>query len=368
MTGTVAFVLGTRPEIIKLTPLIRECERRDEPFSLVHTGQHYSDELDSVFFEQLELPQPDHQLGVGSKPHGAQTGAMIAEIERVLLDDPHEIVVVQGDTNSVLAGAIATSKLDARLGHVEAGLRSFDRDMPEEVNRKLADHAADYLFAPTERAEARLAEEGVPDERIYLTGNTVVDAAHANLELAERKSTALSDNDLSSGEFALLTVHRAENVDDPDRFGDVLKGVALAAADLDRPVLYPIHPRARESLREFDLEVPGAIELVEPLDYLDFLLLERHADVVFTDSGGVQEETCILGTPCITVRDSTERQETISVGANLLVGTEPALIRRGARTMAEHDGDWENPFGDGTAGERILDVLLAEPEPLEVTE
>jgi UDP-N-acetylglucosamine 2-epimerase (non-hydrolysing) len=368
MTGRIAFILGTRPEIIKLTPLIRGCERRNQPFTVVHTGQHYSEELDGMFFEQLDLPMPDYELGVGSKSHGKQTGEMIAGIEQVLLDHPHDVVIVQGDTNSVLAGAIAASKLETKLGHVEAGLRSFDREMPEEINRILADHAADYLFAPTDQAATHLADEGIPDDRVFVTGNPVVDAVRHHVELAERKSTALSDHGLASGEFALATVHRAKNVDDPDRVRDVLEGVALGAADLDQPVLYPIHPRAERSLDQFDIEVPERIQLVDPLDYLDFLLLELHAGLVFTDSGGVQEEACILGTPCVTVRESTERPETIDVGANLLVGTDPAPIRRGARTMVRRDLDWENPFGGGTAGEQILDVLLADPDRLEVAE
>jgi UDP-N-acetylglucosamine 2-epimerase (non-hydrolysing) len=354
---SITVVLGTRPEIIKLAPVIRACEKQDVPFSILHTGQHYSDNLDSVFFEQLELPTPDYNLEIGSDSHGAQTAAMIEGIESVVTDLDPDVVLVQGDTNSVLAGGIVTSKLDVQLGHVEAGLRSFDRDMPEEINRVLTDHAAEYLFAPTDNAAELLREEGLPEERIYVTGNTVVDAVEQHREFAREKSDILTELELEAEEFGLMTAHRAENVDDRDRFEDILAGIHQAATAIGMPMVYPIHPRARNRLEEFDLSVPDSIRLVEPLDYLDFLRLEAAAALVFTDSGGVQEETCILGTPCITVRDNTERPETIDVGSNVLVGTTPSDIRAAAHRMLGRSGEWNNPFGDGTASEHILDVL-----------
>lgn len=354
----IAIVLGTRPEIIKLAPVIRECDRRDLSLSLIHTGQHYSDELDAVFFDQLELPTPDHELAVGSDTHGAQTGEMLGDIEAILLEIDPDIVLVQGDTNSVLAGAIATSKLPIALGHIEAGLRSFDRDMPEENNRVLTDHVADYLFAPTSISQEHLVDEGIDPDRIFVTGNTIVDAVHQHQGLATEKSAVHSTLSLEDRDYALLTAHRAENVDDRDRFGGLLDGVARAADALDIEVVYPIHPRAENRLAEFDLSVPDAIRVVDPLDYLDFLALETDAELVFTDSGGVQEEACILSVPCVTLRSSTERPETIDVGANRLVGTDPMRIQDGAAAMDETEPDWENPFGDGTAAARIVDVLL----------
>lgn len=354
----VAFVLGTRPEIIKLSPLVRACHRREIPHTVVHTGQHYSESLDTVFFEQLELPAPDHNLAVGSGTHSEQTAEMILGIAEVLSDEQPTDVIVQGDTNSALAGAIAASKQNTALGHVEAGLRSFDREMPEEINRILADHAADSLFAPTGEAARLLEAEGIDADRITVTGNTIVDAVSQNLELATRKSTVLEEYDLEPDEFYLLTAHREENVDDPDRFAGILGGVGEFARRTDRPVLYPIHPRARENLAAFDLSVPPSVRLVDPLGFLDFLVLESSARLVITDSGGVQEETCILQTPCLTVRDTTERPETVDVGANRLVGTEPSTILAGADEMVSRDGSWSNPFGDGTAAERILDSLL----------
>lgn len=354
----LTFVLGTRPEIIKLAPVIRACDRQEIPYSLVHTGQHYSENLNRTFFEQLDLPAPDYNLGVGSGSHGEQTGAMLAGIESILLDDSPDVVLVQGDTNSVLAGAIATSKLEIELGHVEAGLRSFDRDMAEETNRVLADHTADYLFAPTADAATLLRQEGLPDDRIFVTGNTIVDAVQEHTQLAVRKSTVLSAFDLTAGQFALMTAHRAENVDDPERFAGILDGIGRFASESGLEVIYPIHPRARERVEELDLTVPAAIRTVPPQDFLDFVQLERNAALVFTDSGGVQEETCILQTPCVTVRDSTERPETLDVGSNTLVGTVPDAIVAGADTMLDSDPTWENPFGDGCAADRILDILV----------
>lgn len=358
----IAIVLGTRPEIIKLSPVIRECERRDLPYTLIHTGQHYSDELDSVFFDQLELPEPDYHLDVGSDSHGAQTGKMLAEIEQALLDVEPDVALVQGDTNSVLAGAIAASKLPVDIGHVEAGLRSFDREMPEETNRVVTDHVADYLFAPTDTSADNLRDEGFDESRIHVTGNTVVDAVHQHRTLATEKSTILDDLDLTPGEYALLTAHRAENVDDRARFADLLNGVERVSTELGVDIVYPIHPRARNRLDEFGLDVSSCIELIEPQDYLDFLELEQAATVILTDSGGVQEEACILGVPCVTLRDSTERPETIDVGANRLVGIDPDAIRNGAVEMADVATDWENPFGDGNASKRILTALGQSPE------
>jgi len=349
--------LGTRPEIIKLSPVIRVCQDRDVPFSLIHTGQHYSDELDSIFFERLELPTPEYNLAVGSTSHGEQTGQMITEIEAMLEAEQPEVVLVQGDTNSVLAGTIAAAKMNGiEVGHVEAGLRSFDREMPEEVNRRLADHAADYLFPPTETSRDLLLAEDLPKERITISGNTIVDAVMQNVEIAHQRSDILSELGIQD-QFGLLTAHRAENVDNRDRFVTLLESVSTVARDQGLSVVYPIHPRAEERLSEFNIDVPKEINLIEPQDFLDFLVLEDKAKIVFTDSGGVQEETCILQTPCVTLRANTERPETVEVGANRIVGVEAAAVAEGVREMLAVETDWENPFGDGMAAEQILDTL-----------
>ena len=354
MSTHIAFVLGTRPEIITLAPVIRACVDGDVPFTVVHTGQHYSEKLDEVFFTDLHLPEPDYNLAVGSGTHGEQTGTMLIDIEQILLDEDPDVVLVQGDTNSALAGGIAAMKLDAKLGHVEAGLRSFDREMPEELNRILVDHGADLLFPPTEDSAARLREEGIPPERVTITGNTIVDAVLQNRDIAAEHSDALEDLDLAAGEFVLLTAHRPGNVDDPDRFAKLLEGVNRYAELANTTVVYPIHPRSAEKLEAFDLTVPERIRCVEPLNFLDFLHLEDTASLVFTDSGGVQEETCILGTPCVTLRENTERPETLDVGSNVLAGPEPESIVVNAFEMQTKSTDWELPFGDGNAAARIL--------------
>ncbi|MGM0591284.1 MAG: non-hydrolyzing UDP-N-acetylglucosamine 2-epimerase [Halobacteriota archaeon] len=350
----LATVLGTRPEIIKLAPVIRECRRRGISNAVIHTEQHYSKRLSDVFFDQLELPTPDYTLGVGSGSHGHQTGEMLAAVEDALADIQPRTVLVQGDTNTALAGALAASKLDTNLGHVEAGLRSYDRQMPEEVNRVLCDHAADELFAPTPTAVENLRAEGLPEERISLTGNTVVDALERHRELARDRSPVLEHFDVTEGDYGLVTVHRAATVDDQNRFADVLAGIDRVARRFDLEMVYPIHPRARSNLNSFD--VPPTVRLVDPLDYLDFLRLESEAALVLTDSGGVQEEACVFGVPCVTLRANTERPETLAVGANRLAGVTPEGILETATAMLEAERDWDNPFGDGRAAERILET------------
>ena len=358
MTDTeLAFVLGTRPEIIKLAPVLKECDRRGLSTHVVHTGQHYSDSLDEIFFEQLELDLPDVNLAVGSGTHGEQTGEMLAAVEAELLEHEPSVVLVQGDTNSTLAGALAGAKLNINVGHIEAGLRSFDREMPEETNRIVVDHVSDHLFPPTTEMATLLRKEGLPDSRITVTGNTVVDAITAYDGVAAETSEVLSELDLQPGGFALLTAHRAETVDDRESFANVLDGVARAADRLDLDVVYPIHPRAQERLDAFGISVPEAVRTIEPLGFIDFLRLESTAALAFTDSGGVQEETCVLGTPCVTLRYGTERPETAFAGANVVAGHDPADIVDAASLMHGKVGSWDPPFGDGQAAGRIVDAL-----------
>jgi UDP-N-acetylglucosamine 2-epimerase (non-hydrolysing) len=364
---TVTFVLGTRPEIIKTAPVILECDRRDVPLDILHTGQHYSESLDDVFFEQLQLPTPETNLDVGSGSHGSQTGEMVSKIEAELLAREPEVVVVQGDTNSALAGALAGCKLDMEVAHIEAGLRSFDREMPEETNRVLVDHVSEYLFPPTDGAADQLRREGIPDSRITVTGNTIADAVQQYSTQATVESDVLEHIDVDPDGFYLLTAHREENVDHPERFEALLSGVDRYATKTGTEVIYPIHPRAREQLRNVGIQLPDSIRLVEPQDFFDFLRLESAASLVFTDSGGVQEESCILGTPCVTLRYSTERPETVHVGANCIAGLATQDIVSAAEQMASKSGAWDSPFGDGRASERILAALDIEavPEPPE---
>lgn len=360
----LAIILGTRPEIIKMSPVIRAAQQDPDvdPF-ILHTGQHYSYELDQVFFEQLGLPEADHNLDVGSGKHGEQTGKMMSGIEEILEQEAPDAVLVQGDTNTVVAGAMVASKMDGViLGHVEAGLRSYDRSMPEEHNRVVADHLSDLLFAPTEDAAEILRKENLPDGRIHVTGNTIVDAVQQNRKVAEEKSTILEDLGLRPGGYILMTAHRQENVDDEARFKGIIDGVNQLARELDVPVIYPIHPRARKMLDRFELDT-GDIQLSEPVAFLDFLHLEANARLACTDSGGVQEETCILGTPCLTLRENTERPETLEVGSNRLAGTDPTRIVKEGLSVADAPRDWGNPFGDGQAGQKILTLTRQETQP-----
>ena len=352
-----AIILGTRPEIIKMSPIIREFERKNLDYFIIHTSQHYSYEMDRVFFEQLELPEARYNLDVGSGTHGQQTAKILAGIEQILMQEMPDAVLVQGDTNTVLAGALAASKLHIKVGHVEAGLRSYDRRMPEETNRVLTDHCSDHLFAPTEKAREILLGEGIPADSIYCTGNTIVDAVRQNVELAAERSSILDELDVEPGGYFLATAHRQENVDDPARFTGILKGLESVAEEFGMPVIYPIHPRSQKRIKEFGISTNENIKLIDPVDFMSFLHLENNACLVLTDSGGVQEETCILGVPCVTLRDNTERPETVEVGANVLAGTEPERILDCARGMVDGEREWKNPFGDGKVGEKIRRVM-----------
>jgi UDP-N-acetylglucosamine 2-epimerase (non-hydrolysing) len=352
----ISIVLGTRPEIIKFSPIIRECTRLNQDFFILHTGQHYSYSLDKVFFQQLELPETEYNLDVGSGTHAEQTGKMIIGIEKVLLKEKPNVVLVEGDTNTVLAGALSAAKLGIRVGHVEAGLRSYDRKMPEEINRVLADHCSDLLFAPTLKSKSTLLGEGISEDKVFVTGNTIVDAVYQNIEIIRRKAEKERLRGMKKGGYFAVTVHRQENVDNPQRFHDILKGLEALHKEFDCPIIYPIHPRAKKKLREFNLK-PRGVEVVNPLDYLSFLQLENNAKLVLTDSGGVQEETCILRVPCVTLRDNTERPETLEVGSNVLAGTNPDAIIAKVHSMLNKRRRWKNPFGDGKAAHRIVRIL-----------
>ena len=358
----LSLILGTRPEVIKMSPVVRACECQGLGWFMIHTGQHYSYNMDRVFFEQLKLPDARYNLDVGSGRHGEQTGRMLTGIEKVLMKEKPDVVLVEGDTNTVLAGVLAASKLGVRVGHVEAGLRSYDRRMPEEINRIVADHISDYLFAPTEKARDILLDEGISDEKIFVTGNTVVDAVYQNLEIANTRDGTLesiqeTEPNLGADGYFLATAHRQENVDDATRFAGILKGLELVSREFSLPVIYPIHPRSKKMMTQFGIGAEG-VAFIEPLNYLSFLKLEANARLVLTDSGGVQEESCILRVPCVTLRDNTERPETVEVGANVLVGTNPERILNGVKTMFNRGNDWENPFGDGQAGEKTINVLI----------
>lgn len=362
-----AVVLGTRPEITKLAPVIWFMEGRGLPYVLVHTGQHFTPEMDSVFFEQLQLPEPTVNLRAGEPgaSHGAQTGAMLAGLERVFVDLGVDRVMVLGDTNTVLAGVLAAAKMNIPVGHVEAGLRSFDRTMPEEVNRVVADHVATQLYAPTRQAVANLAAEGLVTG-VLLTGNTIVDTVQAMSERADSDGL-LKRHGLGSRGFVFVTLHRQENTDHPERLALLLEGLRRTAAVTGLPLVYSMHYRTKARIEAYGFEdrlagIPGLILLHPPVDLLQSLAFQRHARIVLTDSGGLQEEACILGTPCVTLRDNTERPETIELGCNVLAGCRPESIVESVEKMLARKGGWPNPFGDGLAAQRCVAAIYERPD------
>jgi len=353
----ISIILGTRPEIIKMSPIIRELENRNLDYFILHTGQHYSYNLDKIFFKDLELPLPKYNADVGSGTHAEETGRMLIAIEKILQKDKVDVVLVEGDTNTVLAGALAAVKLHVLIGHVEAGLRSYDREMPEEINRILTDHISNYLFAPTDLAEQNLIKEGISKDKIFITGNTITDAVYQNLEISKKKVDILDKLNLSSKKYFLVTVHRQENVDRIEQLEGIFKGLELIYNEFKYPLIYPIHPRAMKRISEFGLEIPKGVRLVDPIGFLEFLQLEAGACLVLTDSGGVQEETCILKVPCVTLRNNTERPETLQVGSNILAGTNKEEIFKGAKIMLDKENNWDSPFGYGNAGKKTIEIL-----------
>ena len=352
----VAVVVGTRPEIIKMAPIIKDLEKRGADFFIIHTGQHYSYNMDEIFFKQLELPHANFKLEVGSGSHAEQTAKILTGVEKILTHEKPDVILVEGDTNSVLASALAASKLHIKVGHVEAGLRSGDKQMPEEINRILTDHCSDYLFAPTEISKTNLIRESIDEVKIFITGNTIVDALTQNLEIAKHEVTALQKLNLDPKNYFLVTLHRQENVDNRERFVSILEGLDKVGSEIGIPVVYPVHPRARKMMTEFNLN-PMNLKLIEPQDYFSFIQLESNARLILTDSGGIQEEACILRIPCVTLRDNTERPETIEVGANLLAGSTANKIVDCSYKMMDKATDWFNPFGEGKAAERIINIV-----------
>jgi UDP-N-acetylglucosamine 2-epimerase (non-hydrolysing) len=355
--GTVCFVVGARPNFVKSTPVLLALQGLGTPALLVHTGQHYDREMSEIFISELGLPEPDIFLGIGSGTHAEQTARALVGIETVLRERQPDLVVVPGDVNSTLAGALAAVKLGIPVCHLEAGLRSFDRSMPEEHNRRLTDHISDLLLVHSESAIANLAGEGIRRD-VLLVGNTMIDSLLTHVEAA-RALRAWQRLDVSSGEYALVTLHRPALVDDDER----LSGTVDALIELARsvPVVFPVHPRTRARLETGGhtrrLE-QSRIVTSEPLSYLEFIGLEADARVVVTDSGGVQEETSVLGVPCFTIRDSTERPVTVDLGTNIVLGGRPECIAEVARLLDAPKRGGPIPLWDGRAGRRAADALV----------
>jgi UDP-N-acetylglucosamine 2-epimerase (non-hydrolysing) len=355
-------VVGARPNFMKVAPIVAAMKRREREFSplVVHTGQHYDAAMSDAFFQDLNLPQPDVYLGVGSASHAAQTAAVMERFEPVVLAEKPDWVLVVGDVNSTLACALVCVKLGVKVAHVEAGLRSRDRTMPEEINRLLTDQIADLLLTPSADANENLLREGIPDERIRLVGNVMIDSLYQHLE-ASRKSQIKNELGLTEKNYAVLTLHRPANVDDPITLERIL--AALETIGKELPLVFPVHPRTRKTIAQHGLDQRvrelTSLRLIEPLGYLDFLSLYSGARLVLTDSGGIQEETSVLGIPCLTLRENTERPITVTMGTNKIVGTDPAVI-----VAAAHAALAENvkpaisiPLWDGHTADRILQSL-----------
>ncbi len=348
----VASIVGARPQFIKCAPVSRELRKEDREV-LIHTGQHYDHGMSGVFFEELGIPKPDYNLGIGSGTHGRQTGAMLAAIEDVLDGERPDAVLVYGDTNSTLAGALAAAKLNIPVAHVEAGLRSFDRRMPEEVNRVLTDHCSEILFCPTETAVSNLAAEGIRNG-VFLVGDVMVDAMNYNRGVAEERSRILEDVGVEPGDYLAVTVHRPSNTDSRESMAAILGALGEAG----RPVVFPVHPRTRKFLGEYGLlgKIPGNVILTEPLGYLDMIRLMAHAEKILTDSGGIQKEAYLLGVPCITLRENTEWVETVESGWNVLVGAKRDRILDAVRHFSPLARQ-KNLFGEGNASLLIRKFL-----------
>jgi UDP-N-acetylglucosamine 2-epimerase len=355
MKKKIVSIVGARPQFIKASSVSRAVRLHFQEV-LVHTGQHYDEAMSKVFFDELEIPRPDYDLGVGSGTHAAQTGLMLERIEKTLMDEKPDAVLVYGDTNSTLAGALAASKLCVPAGHVEAGLRSFNRAMPEEINRIAADRCSDWLYCPTRTAMENLEREGMAAAAL-LTGDVMLDAALHFERIAETRSRILKSLRLKPKGYLLCTVHRAENTDHPERLGRIVE--ALAA--LDGPVVFPVHPRTKKVLDATPLgetlRKARRVMLLPPVGYLDMVLLEKHASKILTDSGGIQKEAYFYGVPCITLREETEWVETAADGWNVIAGTDPDRILEAVRASAARPAQG-HPFGDGNASRSIADAVL----------
>ena len=348
----ILHVVGARPNFMKAAPVLRALAARGARQTLVHTGQHYDRNMSDVFFTQLAIPEPDFNLGVGSGSHAQQTAQVMTAFEPVVLETKPDVVLVYGDVNSTMAATLVCSKLLVRIGHVEAGLRSFDRTMPEEINRMVTDRLADLLFTPSEDGDINLGNEGVPPEKIHLVGNVMIDSLVRLLPAAMK----VPRNGLPD-QYALVTLHRPSNVDDSESLKSILESLLEVSERM--PIVFPAHPRTRQRIADFGINVEK-LRLVDPTPYIEFLALQRGATVVITDSGGIQEETTYLGVPCLTLRSNTERPVTVSMGTNILVGQDRKRLSSELMKIYEGKGKTGTipPLWDGHAGDRIADILL----------
>ncbi len=365
----IGFVIGTRPEIIKICPLIRYCEENNIDHFLVHSGQHYSYNMDKLFFEELNIKQAKYYLKIKSSApfrQGEHTGKMMIKIEDIFLEESPDVIFAHGDTNTALATALTASKItttksytgrEIKIAHIESGLRSYDRSMPEEINRQIIDHLSDFLFPPTENAKQNLIKEGLDHDNILVSGNTIVDSVFQNIKISEEKCNILKELDLKKDEYFLVTAHRQESVDVEERLRNIINALKIVQEKYGLKMIYPIHPRTKKMLEKFKIEVPETITIIDPVGFLEFLQLEKNSRLTLSDSGGVQEESCIFDVPCVTLRNNTERPEAVEVGANIIAGYDPEKIIDAVSKLMESDRKWENPFGDGKSAEKIIQYL-----------
>lgn len=355
---SIVVVAAARPNFMKIGPIIRALEDRLR-VELIHTGQHYDDRMYQAFFRDLGLPKPDFDLGVGSGSHAEQTAAVMVAFEQYLQEHRPDAVVVVGDVNSTLAASLAAAKLQVPVAHVEAGLRSGDWSMPEEINRVVTDRVSRWLFTPSQDANENLAAEGVPQEWVHLVGNVMIDTLLANIESARARGAIIRQRLGLAGPYGVCTLHRPSNVDDAVSFRRLMSGIG--AIDPRVPLIFPVHPRTAKLLVDLGVSVPANVVMVEPMGYLDFIGLIDAAALVLTDSGGIQEETSVLGVPCLTLRRNTERPITCELGTNRLVGTDPdAVATAGREALCTRRAPREIPLWDGHAGARVANVLLAD--------
>jgi UDP-GlcNAc3NAcA epimerase len=355
----VLTVVGARPQFVKAAVVSRAFAMRSSESVrevLLHTGQHYDESMSDVFFRELQIPKPDYNLGIGGGTHGQNTGRMIESIESVLLSEHPDAVLVYGDTDSTLAGALAAAKLHIPVVHVEAGLRSFNRSMPEEINRVLTDHVADLLLTPSETADRNLEAEGIQGDKVVRTGDVMYDAALFYAKLSEQNSRIISRLGLEVDRFVLATLHRPSNTDDEKR----LTGIVRAFDDSTLPVVFPLHPRVKARIEQFNLTLPDNVITIPPVGYLDMVALEKNASMIVTDSGGVQKEAFFHATPCLTVREETEWTELVSLGVNLLIGHASDRLRGFLRAPIAFPSNacGIQPYGDGRAGDQVVAAIL----------
>ncbi|MBI2559321.1 UDP-N-acetylglucosamine 2-epimerase (non-hydrolyzing) [Candidatus Woesearchaeota archaeon] len=349
----IVSVIGARPEFIKEAPLVKELRKNHEEI-IIHTGQHYDYEMSKVFFSDLKIPEPDYNLGIGSGPHGKQTAEMLAKIEDILLKEKPDLVIVSGDTNTTLAGALAASKLNLKLAHIESGMRSFDKSMPEEINRIVADHVSDALFCSTKTAVQNLKREGIA-KNVFNVGDVMIDAIKENIGIAEKKSNILKKLKLKSKSYMVATVHRAGNTDDKKNMSAIIS----AFTESREKIIFPVHPRAEKYIHLYELDKKlkkTNVIVTKPMGYMDMLVLEKNSSKILTDSGGMQKEAYFFKVPCVTLRDTTEWAETVSDGWNLLTGADKSKILNAIKNFSPK-GKQHEDYGNGYASKNIARII-----------